>query len=67
MEFAVEAQKLLGVSLEGSLTTSREHFHGRILVQPRAQKTDAKQTNKNLLLSNEATVDTKPQLECRTM
>ena len=30
---------------------------------PRAQKTDAKQTNKNLLLSDDATVDTKPQLE----
>ena len=28
-----------------------------------AQKTDAKQTNKNLLLSDEATIDTKPQLE----
>ena len=30
---------------------------------PAAQKTDAKQTNKNLLLSDDATVDTKPQLE----
>ena len=38
-------------------------FHGRIHVNPGAQKTDAKQTNKNLLLSDEATVDTKPQLE----
>ncbi len=38
-------------------------FHGRILVRPGAQKTDAKQTNKNLLLSDDATVDTKPQLE----
>ena len=38
-------------------------FHGRILVQRGAQKTDAKQTNKNLLLSDTATVDTKPQLE----
>jgi len=28
-----------------------------------AQKTDAKQTNKNLLLSDDATADTKPQLE----
>ncbi|MEK9136282.1 MAG: SufD family Fe-S cluster assembly protein, partial [Bacteroidota bacterium] len=28
-----------------------------------AQKTDAKQTNKTLLLSDEATIDTKPQLE----
>jgi Fe-S cluster assembly protein SufD len=42
---------------------SRGVFHGRILVRPDAQKTDAKQTNKNLLLSDEATVDTKPQLE----
>jgi Fe-S cluster assembly protein SufD len=42
---------------------SKGVFHGRILVQPIAQKTDAKQTNRNLLLSNDATVDTKPQLE----
>jgi len=42
---------------------SKGVFHGRILVRPQAQKTDAKQTNKNLLLSEEATVDTKPQLE----
>lgn len=42
---------------------SKGVFHGRILVQRAAQKTDAKQTNKNLLLSDHATVDTKPQLE----
>jgi Fe-S cluster assembly protein SufD len=42
---------------------SKGVFHGRILVQQIAQKTDAKQTNKNLLLSDEATADTKPQLE----
>jgi Fe-S cluster assembly protein SufD len=42
---------------------SKGVFHGRILVQPIAQKTDAKQTNKNILLSDQATVDTKPQLE----
>ena len=42
---------------------SRGVFHGRILVEPEAQKTDAKQTNKNLILSGEATVNTKPQLE----
>ena len=42
---------------------SRGVFHGRILVQEIAQKTDAKQTNKNLLLSDNATADTKPQLE----
>ena len=42
---------------------SRGVFHGRILVREIAQKTDAKQTNKNLLLSDEATANTKPQLE----
>jgi len=42
---------------------SRGVFHGRILVRPGAQKTDAKQTNKNLLLSDEAVANTKPQLE----
>jgi Fe-S cluster assembly protein SufD len=42
---------------------SKGVFHGRIYVHPVAQKTDAKQTNKNLLLSEEATADTKPQLE----
>ncbi len=42
---------------------SKGIFHGRIYVHPAAQKTDAKQTNKNLLLSDDATVDTKPQLE----
>jgi Fe-S cluster assembly protein SufD len=42
---------------------SRGVFHGRILVRQAAQKTDAKQTNKNLLLTDDATVDTKPQLE----
>ena len=38
-------------------------FHGRIIVHRDAQKTDAKQTNRNLLLSDEAQIDTKPQLE----
>ena len=42
---------------------SKGVFHGRILVRQDAQKTDAKQTNKNLLLSDEATADSKPQLE----
>lgn len=42
---------------------SRGVFHGRIHVHPAAQKTDAKQTNKNLLLSDLASADTKPQLE----
>jgi Fe-S cluster assembly protein SufD len=38
-------------------------FHGRIVVHKDAQKTDAKQTNRNLLLSDGAQIDTKPQLE----
>ena len=38
-------------------------FHGRIVVHKGAQKTDAKQTNRNLLLSEDAQIDTKPQLE----
>jgi Fe-S cluster assembly protein SufD len=42
---------------------SRAVFNGKIFVRHNAQKTDAMQTNKNLLLSNEARVDTKPQLE----
>lgn len=42
---------------------SRGVFHGRILVRPDAQKTDAKQTNKNILLSGDTAVNTKPQLE----
>jgi Fe-S cluster assembly protein SufD len=42
---------------------SRGVFNGKIFVRPQAQKTDAKQTNKTLLLSDEATIDTKPQLE----
>jgi Fe-S cluster assembly protein SufD len=42
---------------------SRGVFNGKVLVKPEAQKTDAKQTNRNLLLSDLARVDTKPQLE----
>ena len=42
---------------------SRGVFHGRIIVHEDAQKTDAKQTNRNLLLSDNAQIDTKPQLE----
>jgi Fe-S cluster assembly protein SufD len=38
-------------------------FNGKIWVRPDAQKTDAKQTNQTLLLSEEATINTKPQLE----
>jgi Fe-S cluster assembly protein SufD len=42
---------------------ARAVFNGKILVRPDAQKTDAKQTNRALLLSDEAQVNTKPQLE----
>ena len=38
-------------------------FNGKIIVRPDAQKTDAKQTNKALLLSSDASINTKPQLE----
>jgi Fe-S cluster assembly protein SufD len=38
-------------------------FNGKVYVRPIAQKTDGKQTNKTLLLSDTAHVDTKPQLE----
>ena len=38
-------------------------FNGKIIVRPDAQKTDAKQTNKALLLSDDARINTKPQLE----
>jgi Fe-S cluster assembly protein SufD len=42
---------------------SRGVFNGKICVQAEAQNSDAKQTNKNLLLSADATINTKPQLE----
>jgi len=42
---------------------ARGVFVGRILVRAGAQKTDAHQTNKNLLLSRDALVDSVPQLE----
>ncbi len=41
----------------------RGGFYGRIIVQPNAMKTDASQSNKNLLLSESAQVDTRPRLE----
>jgi Fe-S cluster assembly protein SufD len=42
---------------------ARGVFAGRIYVHQDAQKTDAKQTNQTLLLSDDAVIDTKPQLE----
>ncbi len=46
--------------LDGS---SHGVFNGKVFVHPEAQKTDGKQTNNTLLLSEKARIDTKPQLE----
>jgi len=46
--------------LDGS---SRAVFNGKVYVHPVAQKTDGKQSNHTLLLSPDARIDTKPQLE----
>ncbi len=43
--------------------TATAVFNGKIYVQQDAQKTNAFQSNKNILLSDEATINTKPQLE----
>lgn len=43
--------------------SSRGVFNGKVFVRENAHGTDAQQSNKNLLLSNNARVDTKPQLE----
>lgn len=42
---------------------SRAVFNGRIYVRPDAQKTNAFQSNNNILLSSDAVINTKPQLE----
>ena len=42
---------------------SRFDFHGKIVVAPEAQKTESFQTNRNILLSDDAQVLTRPQLE----
>ena len=42
---------------------SRDSFTGELYIAPDAQKTDAQQTNRNLLLSRDARIQTKPQLE----
>ncbi len=55
-----QSHELYKAILEGK---SRGVFNGKIFVRQDAQKTDAKQTNKTLLLSDEAVIDTKPQLE----
>lgn len=42
---------------------SKGVFNGKIFVRPNAQKTNAFQSNRNILLSDKATINTKPQLE----
>lgn len=42
---------------------SKGVFNGKIFVRPQAQKTNAFQSNRNILLSENATINTKPQLE----
>jgi Fe-S cluster assembly protein SufD len=43
--------------------SARGVFRGRVIVRPDAQRTDAEQSNPNLLLSPDAEVNSKPQLE----
>lgn len=45
------------------LENGRGVFNGKVIVRPDAQKTSAKQTNNNLLLSAAAEIDTKPELQ----
>src|SRR4029079_4723019 len=56
----VNSHELYEGVLEG---TSRGVFNGKIHVHPGAQKTDAKQTNRNLLLSKASRANSHPQLE----
>ena len=55
-----DSHELFKGILEGS---GRSVFNGRIYVHPGAQKTDAKQTSRNLLLSPDALCNANPQLE----
>ena len=57
---ALRDQRAPRLRLDGK---ARAVFNGRIHVHPPAQKTDAKQTSRNLLLSEEALVNANPQLE----
>ena len=59
-DFDADSREVYKGILDG---TGRAVFHGRILVQRKAQETDSLQTNNNLLLSDDARVNTKPQLE----
>jgi Fe-S cluster assembly protein SufD len=56
---AVSRESYRGIASE----RGRGVFSGRIVVDPQAQKTDAEMNNRNLLLSDDAEIDSKPQLE----
>lgn len=64
---AIEHAKPHGTSRElykGVLNDrARAVFNGKIVVRQEAQKTDARQSNRNLMLSRDAEIDSKPQLE----
>src|SRR5262249_20154812 len=64
---SIDHQKPEGTSREfykGILDgNSRGVFNGKVFVRPDAKKTDSQQYNQNLLLSANAEIDTKPQLE----
>lgn len=55
-----ESSQLFKVLLKGQ---SRSHFQGKIYVHPLAQKTQAYQSNRNLLLSDQAQAQSWPNLE----
>ncbi len=55
-----QSNELYKGALEGK---SKAIFNGRIYVRPQAQKTNAFQSNRNILLSEDSTIHTKPQLE----
>ncbi|MGR9106508.1 MAG: Fe-S cluster assembly protein SufD [Gammaproteobacteria bacterium] len=60
----LEAHGVSRESYKGILDQrARGVFQGRIIVERDAQKTDAEMSNRNLLLSSDAEIDTKPQLE----
>ena len=54
---------MFGAIADSGPCVTRAVFDGRILVDKQAQLTDAHLSNSNLMLSEEAEVDTKPQLE----
>jgi len=54
------SQQLYKGVIQGS---ARAVFNGKVLIQPEAQQSNARQLNKNLLLSDTGEVDTKPELQ----